>query len=149
MGSDNGLEHDYVKAGFALSVNPMVWEYIQANDRIDGKVRHALERLVRKMHVHPNPNSKVGGMQERGLLIYIGRSLDFTQESTRRIWQSDTVQAPGGKSWEVTPVALKIFRVMDQGTRVCGLLYNLQEWRHWAVRAQLGECEVYCRWRAL
>ena len=75
MGSDDGLEHDYVKAGFALSVNPMVWEYIQANDRIDGKVRHALERLVRKMHVHPNPNSKDRGMQERGLLIYIGRSL--------------------------------------------------------------------------
>ena len=61
------LEHDYAKAGFALSVNPTVWEYSnKANDRIDGEVRKALERVVRELHVSPNPNSKVHGTYARG-----------------------------------------------------------------------------------
>ena len=56
------FSHDYAKTGFALSMKPTVWEYSRVNDRIDGGVCHALERLVRKLHVHPNPNSKVRGM---------------------------------------------------------------------------------------
>lgn len=55
------LGHDYAKAGFALSVNPTVWEYSQVEDRIDGEIRHGLERLVKKLHVTPNPNNKVRG----------------------------------------------------------------------------------------
>ena len=62
------LSHDYALAGFALSVNPTVWEYSKANDRIDGEVRNALERLVRKLHVSPNPNSKVRGMDEEEIV---------------------------------------------------------------------------------
>ena len=58
------LEHGYAKAGFVLSVNPTVWEYSQANNRIDGEVRYALEQLVRKLHAQHNTNSKVRGMQE-------------------------------------------------------------------------------------
>ena len=47
-----------------MSVNPTVWEYSQANNRIDGEVRYALEQLVRKLHAQHNTNSKVRGMQE-------------------------------------------------------------------------------------
>ena len=56
------LEHDYVKTGFALSVNPTVFAYSQEDDRIDGELRDGIEQLVRKLHVRPNPNSKVRGM---------------------------------------------------------------------------------------
>ena len=51
-----------------MSVNPTVWEYSKADDRIDGEVRRALERLVRKLHVRPNPNSKVHGMGMEDIL---------------------------------------------------------------------------------
>ena len=37
------LSHDYALAGFALSVNPAVWEYSKDNHRIDADVRRALE----------------------------------------------------------------------------------------------------------
>ena len=62
------LDHDYSVAGFALSVNPKVWEYSSAEDRLDGEVRDAIERIVRKLHVMPNPNSKVRGMDEEEIV---------------------------------------------------------------------------------
>ena len=64
------LEHDYAKTGFTLSVNPAVWvwEYSHVNNCIDGKVRHALERLIRKLRVQPNPNSKVCDMREEEIV---------------------------------------------------------------------------------
>ena len=51
-----------------MSVNPTLWEYSKADDRIDGEIQRALERLVRKIHVRPNPNSKVHGMDMDGIV---------------------------------------------------------------------------------
>ena len=43
-------------------------EYSSAEDRIDADVRRALARLVRKLHVRPNPNSRVRGMDMDDIL---------------------------------------------------------------------------------
>ena len=41
-----------------MSVHPTVWVYSEADNQIEGGVRDAVERIVTKLHVRPNPNSK-------------------------------------------------------------------------------------------
>ena len=55
------LEHDHTKAGFALSVDPTVWEYAKQNNHIGESVQRTLDRLVRKLPCHPDPNGKTQG----------------------------------------------------------------------------------------
>ncbi len=51
------LEHDFAIAGWALSILPKIREDVELN--LDGDKRIAIERVIAKLHVVPNPNSKV------------------------------------------------------------------------------------------
>ncbi len=51
------LEHDFAVAGWALSILPKIREDVRLN--LDGDKRIAIERVIAKLHVAPNPNSKV------------------------------------------------------------------------------------------
>ncbi len=51
------LEHDFAIAGWALSILPKIREDVELN--LDGDKRIAIERVIAKLHVAPNPNSKV------------------------------------------------------------------------------------------
>ena len=75
------LEHDYAKAGFALSANPTVWEYSEAEARIDGDVRDGIERLVRKLYIAPNPNGKTRGMTMEEIVdLFLSGYEDFRNQ---------------------------------------------------------------------
>ena len=51
------LEHDFAIAGWALSILPEIREDVKLN--LDGDKRIAIERVIAKLHVVPNPNSEV------------------------------------------------------------------------------------------
>jgi len=51
------LEHDFAIAGWALSILPEIRDDVRLN--LDGDKRIAIERVIAKLHVAPNPNSKV------------------------------------------------------------------------------------------
>lgn len=46
------------RAGFVLSVHPMVRLYSKVDYCIHGDIREAIERLVKELHITPNPNGK-------------------------------------------------------------------------------------------
>ena len=58
------LEHEYVMAGFALSVSPDVWEHASRPGVLGPKLRTALEKVVRKLHKESNPNLEALDMSE-------------------------------------------------------------------------------------
>ena len=112
-----------------MSVNPTVWEYSQVNVRIDGEVRHDLEWFVRKLHVHPSPNSKVRGMDMENIVgLFCSEFEDFRNQrgefSNLVRFRSNIAKAGKSHLWHEN------FLAMDQGPRVRGLLCDLQEWRH-------------------
>ncbi len=51
------LEHDFAIAGWSLSILPEIRDDVRLN--LDGDKRIAIERVIAKLHVAPNPNSKV------------------------------------------------------------------------------------------
>ncbi len=51
------LEHDFAIAGWALSILLEIRDDVRLN--LDGDKRIAIERVIAKLHVEPNPNSKV------------------------------------------------------------------------------------------
>ena len=102
---DSGkVVHDYALAGFALSVNPTVWEYSKDDDCIDPDVRRALERLVRKLHVRPNPNSRVRGMEMDDILdLFWSEFEDFRNQrgdfSNLSLFRSKSAKAGKSHMW--------------------------------------------------
>ncbi len=52
--------------GWALSILEEIWDDICQN--LDGDRRMAIERVIAKLHVHPNPNSKVAN-EETDIII--------------------------------------------------------------------------------
>ncbi len=48
------MEHDYVITGWVLSLLPVIREDVA--ERLDGNTRIAIERVVTKHHIPPNPN---------------------------------------------------------------------------------------------
>ncbi len=60
------LEHDFVVTGWALSILKEIWDDVCQN--LDGDRRMAIERVIAKLHVHPNPNSKVAN-EETDIII--------------------------------------------------------------------------------
>lgn len=57
---ENALMHDYAVAGYALSVALEVVKY-RKSAPLTSDQRHALERVVRKLHASPDPNKDVCG----------------------------------------------------------------------------------------
>ncbi len=51
------LEHDFAVAGWALSILPEFRNDVKLN--LDGDKRIAIERVIAKLHVAPNPNYNV------------------------------------------------------------------------------------------
>ncbi len=51
------LEHDFAVTGWALSIFQEIRDDVKLN--LDGDKRMAIERVITKLHVSPNPNSKV------------------------------------------------------------------------------------------
>ena len=81
-----------------LFVDPTVWEYSSAKNRIDGDVREATERLVRKLHVPPNPTSKVRGINEEGIVDFFWTEFEdfWNQRGAFRNLSWFRVQVQGG-----------------------------------------------------
>ena len=62
------IEHEYAKAGFALSVSPDVWAHASQPGMLGPDVREALETVVRRLHKYPNPNNKTHDMDEDAIV---------------------------------------------------------------------------------
>ncbi len=50
------LEHDYAVTGWVQKLLPEIREDVA--ERMDGNARMAIERIITKLHVPPNPNPK-------------------------------------------------------------------------------------------
>ncbi len=51
------LEHDFAITGWAVSILPEIWDDFRLN--LNGDMRMAIKRVIGKLDVTPNPNSKV------------------------------------------------------------------------------------------
>jgi len=51
------LDHDFAVTSWALSILPEIWDDVRLN--LDGDKRMAIERVITKLHVAPNPKSNV------------------------------------------------------------------------------------------
>ncbi len=68
--AQNLLEHDFAVTGWALLILKEIRDDVCQN--LDGDKRMAIERVISKLHVHPNPNSKVAQIS---LLTSSGKNL--------------------------------------------------------------------------
>ena len=58
------LHHEYVMAGFALSIAPTVWKHAAQQGMLGAEVRSGLEFVAKKLHQDPNPNKDTWIMSE-------------------------------------------------------------------------------------
>lgn len=74
------LEHDFAVTGWALSILPEIREDVQLN--LDGDKRMAIERVITKLHIAPNPNFKVSNEENDMIIDIFWKEFDQFQNKT-------------------------------------------------------------------